>query len=324
MDGTLTAGVSGARDRAGNAMIPAPDVFTAVLDATPPDNPAVSVSSVNCDSATLSWNGYTPPGDLAAFQIYLTTEGSFSTVEGQSFIDQIEPGARSCVVSLLDIETNYHAAVVAMDSLGNFTPAVTSRPIFIDQPVPPAAITTVGAGSNPDDAVISWAGYDTSGLCGFAGFRVYMEEVDFSTVSSLAPVVTLDDLQREYIVSGLDRSKTYYFAVVGFNQAGEFADSVTTVSWSDPYTGEITEDTTIGAGDQKEISIEQNILVFSGATLTIEPGTTLYFAPGTGIKVQSGALIADGTAINPIIFTSENEYGNGTPAPGDWNGITLI
>jgi len=323
MDGILTAGVSGARDWAGNAMVPAPDVFTAELDATPPANPSVSVSSVNCGFATLSWNGYTAPGDLAGFQIYVTTEGSFSTVDGSSFTDLTGPGVRTYVISPLDIETDYHAAVVAMDSVGNFTPTVTSHPIFIDQPVPPAAIITVGAGSNPDDAVISWSGYDTSGLCGFAGFRVYMEEVDFSTVSSLTPLVTLDDLQRGHIVSGLDRSKAYYFAVVGFNQADEFADSVTTVSWSDPYTGEITEDTTIGAGDQKEISIDQTIVVASGATLYIEPGTTLYFAPGTGIDIQSGALIADGTAIYPIIFTSENDQGSGTPVPGDWNGVTL-
>jgi len=67
MDGILTAGVSGARDWAGNAMVPGPDVFTAELDATPPANPSVSVSSVNCGFATLSWNGYTAPGDLAGF-----------------------------------------------------------------------------------------------------------------------------------------------------------------------------------------------------------------------------------------------------------------
>ena len=50
MDGTLTADVSGARDWTGNLMLPAPDVFSAVLDATPPNNPVVTVSSVDCDS----------------------------------------------------------------------------------------------------------------------------------------------------------------------------------------------------------------------------------------------------------------------------------
>ena len=323
MDGTLTADVNGARDWAGNLMLPAPDVFTALLDATPPNNPVVTVSSVDCDAATLSWNGYTAPGDLAGFQVYLTTDGIFSTVDGSSFIDQIGPSARSYVLGALTTETSYHAAVVAMDSVGNLTPTVTSHPIFIAQPVPPATNITVEAGNNPDDAVISWTGYNTDGLCGFAGFRVYMEEADFSAVSGLTPVATLDELQGQYTVSALDRSKTYYFAVVGFNQTDAFTETVTTASWSDPYTGEITMDTTIGAGDQKEIAIDQTIVITSGAILTIEPGTTLYFATGMGIEIQSGALIADGTALFPIILTSDRDQSGDSPAPGDWTGVTI-
>ncbi|MBW2108670.1 MAG: hypothetical protein JRI36_08410, partial [Deltaproteobacteria bacterium] len=323
MDGTLTAGVSAAQDWAGNPMAAAPNVFTAILDATPPENPGITVSSVDCDSATLSWSGYAAPEDLAGFQIYVTTEGSFTTVDGTSFVDQIGPQMQSYEIGPLATETNYYAAVAALDSVGNFTPTVTSHSVFIAQPVPPAASITIGAGSNPDEAVISWVGYDTSGLCGFVGFRLYMEEVDFTTVSALVPIATLDETERGYTVSGLDRSKTYYFAVVGYNQADQFATNVTTATWSDPYTGGITMDTTIGGGDQKEIAIHQTIIVTAGATLTIEPGTTLYFAPGTGINIQDGALIAEGTAIAPVVFTSEQDQGDGTPAPGDWNGVTL-
>ena len=69
------------------------------------------------------------------------------------------------------------------------------------------------------------------------------------------------------------------------------------------------------------------------ATLTIEPGVTLRFAPrsggpadyGAGMYVQfggadrpaTGALIAVGTEAAPIVFTSAAD----TPAAGDWFGV---
>ena len=45
--------------------------------------------------------------------------------------------------------------------------------------------------------------------------------------------------------------------------------------------------------------------------------------PGTGLTVQQGALNANGTPLDPIVFTSANEQPGLTAAPGDWNGIVL-
>ncbi len=61
------------------------------------------------------------------------------------------------------------------------------------------------------------------------------------------------------------------------------------------------------------------------ATLTIDPGVTVRFEPGgslrieptTGTNAASGALVANGTAASPIVFTSAAV----TPAAGDWQGI---
>jgi hypothetical protein len=60
-------------------------------------------------------------------------------------------------------------------------------------------------------------------------------------------------------------------------------------------------------------------------TLTIEPGTTIAMYPGTAFDVEfvsseepaSGAVIAEGTAAEPIVFTSQRA----TPAAGDWQGL---
>jgi hypothetical protein len=61
------------------------------------------------------------------------------------------------------------------------------------------------------------------------------------------------------------------------------------------------------------------------ATLTIEPGVTVRFPAGgtmnidatSGVDPAHGALIAIGTAAEPIVFTSDAA----TPAAGDWLGL---
>lgn len=60
-------------------------------------------------------------------------------------------------------------------------------------------------------------------------------------------------------------------------------------------------------------------------TLTIDPGVTLKFHPGTWLRIEhatgafpaAGALVAVGTAAKPITFTSAQQ----TPQPGDWGGL---
>lgn len=73
-------------------------------------------------------------------------------------------------------------------------------------------------------------------------------------------------------------------------------------------------DLVVGGGSGKSLT-----------TLTIEPGTRLEFFPGTALEIEhitgefpaSGAIVADGTAAEPIVFTSAAEV----PAAGDWRGM---
>jgi hypothetical protein len=67
------------------------------------------------------------------------------------------------------------------------------------------------------------------------------------------------------------------------------------------------------------------VYVKSGATLTIEPGTVI-----RGSKANKGALIiekgakimAEGTASNPIVFTSNQDAGQ--RSYGDWGGVIIL
>jgi hypothetical protein len=68
------------------------------------------------------------------------------------------------------------------------------------------------------------------------------------------------------------------------------------------------------------------IRVANGATLTIEPGTVIqgdFDVLGSSLFVLRGARIdAQGTAAEPIVFTSDRPVGQ--RQPGDWGGLILV
>ncbi len=75
------------------------------------------------------------------------------------------------------------------------------------------------------------------------------------------------------------------------------------------------------------------VFVESGQVLTIEPGTVVKGAPGSGVDASAlivtkgGQLIADGTAEFPIIFTFEGDPLDGSVAydtRGQWGGIIIL
>jgi len=74
------------------------------------------------------------------------------------------------------------------------------------------------------------------------------------------------------------------------------------------------------------------VFVNDGQTLTIEAGTVIKGAPGTGesasalIVARGGKVIAEGTAAEPIIFTAEADKLDGSleTANGLWGGVIVL
>jgi hypothetical protein len=63
--------------------------------------------------------------------------------------------------------------------------------------------------------------------------------------------------------------------------------------------------------------------VANGATLMIEPGTTIRGTTGSALFIMRGArIMAEGTANAPIVFTSDQPVGS--RQPGDWGGLAII
>jgi Fibronectin type III domain len=68
------------------------------------------------------------------------------------------------------------------------------------------------------------------------------------------------------------------------------------------------------------------VKVSNQATLTIQAGTKVVgdtLVPGSSLWILRGSkIMANGTAANPIVFTSMRSAGN--RAPGDWGGIIIV
>jgi len=89
--------------------------------------------------------------------------------------------------------------------------------------------------------------------------------------------------------------------------------------------GEITTDTTLTLADSPVKLAGNKVKVKNGATLTIEPGVKICGESQAYLIVTKGAkIMANGTATEPIVFTSEAACEGAPAAAGQWGGVTLL
>ena len=85
--------------------------------------------------------------------------------------------------------------------------------------------------------------------------------------------------------------------------------------------GTLMEDKTLTK--DKIWTLRGYVYVPEGVTLTIEEGTTIKsdIAEKGALIIERGAkIMAEGTAQEPIVFTSGNDF----PQSGDWGGIVIL
>ena len=319
--GDYTLSVSLAEGTDGRVMAPA-DLLNFSVDATPPAHPVVVQSGQTEASLTVSWAGYSAPADLYSFRVYIE-DSTFDSVTAGGALSGVGAGVNQYTFTGLELDTDYFVAIVPTDVAGNAESSVTPLTVRIDSTLPPAVSVQL-LPDESDRALLDWSGYSTAALIGFEGFRVYRETTPFADVSGLSPIATLDASAHQYRSDALDRSTTFYYAVVGYNRLDAQNPAVTAVQWSDPLAGNLSTDQTFGGPDEPIIDILSPLTITNGATLTVLPGTQLRFASGASLTVNAGRLLAVGTAFDPIRFTSAQDDGAAPlPAAGDWDGIVL-
>jgi len=88
-------------------------------------------------------------------------------------------------------------------------------------------------------------------------------------------------------------------------------------------TGDITANQTLSG----VVYLDGFVHVKNNAVLTIQPGTVIRgkndpTTPGVLIITRGAKIMAQGTAANPIVFTSNETVANGRN-PGDWGGLVI-
>jgi hypothetical protein len=160
----------------------------------------------------------------------------------------------------------------------------------------------------------------------------------------IASVATSDAANERYVELGLfkDASNRDYFMLVNrrtksdesrnitvtFNNASswEITDVASGKIWIIPQNGNFADNFSPGEGKLYKIgpatwsitkSVRNTVTILSGAILTINPGSSICFAPGASL-VAKGTLNAQGAAPQQITFTS-----TGGTSTGSWGSIVL-
>ena len=129
-----------------------------------------------------------------------------------------------------------------------------------------------------------------------------------------------------------------FWTVTNYRGAFPITDGTTATDWTagwsnfDPQTTAYPATVTTVSTDvltnttwSGVIKLENKIYVKNNATLTILPGTIISgdkLTQATLIVTRGAKIYANGTASNPVVFTSNEAAG--TRLPGDWGGLVLL
>lgn len=148
---------------------------------------------------------------------------------------------------------------------------------------------------------------------------------------TFATISTAGLTDTTFLDTGLEPSAAYRYRVQAIRASGpsqySAEVSVTTKApgtAASTITANVTASRTLFA--DTTYTLQGFIQVTNGATLTIQPGTRIlgdFATTGSSLFITRGAKIdAQGTAANPIVFTSSRAAGS--RQPGDWGGLIII
>ena len=148
------------------------------------------------------------------------------------------------------------------------------------------------------------------------------------TFATISPAGLTD---TTFLDTGLEPSAAYRYRVQATRASGpsQYSSEVS-VTTKAPGTASATISANITANRtlfaDTTYTLQGFIQVANNATLTIQPGTKIlgdFATTGSSLFITRGSKIdAQGTASNPIVFTSSRAAG--TRQPGDWGGLIII
>ena len=310
-------------DHVGNYETEISPVITTPTNVIPPEDVTALKVKGFVDRLEFSWSpSLNSGGDLAGYRVY------FDGGPAQ----ELGADANSWQATGLSRSSAYDFRVVAFDTSDNESSGVSITGITaLDNPT---GLSTLSRHAYVD---LSWNAASPEDYVDH--YAVYVGETNFTSVSGMTPRLTTGNTKAP--IGNLANHKTYYFAVTTVNTSeaedksvqtetasvipatkvcGEIKSNTTWTKTNSPYV--VTCDVTVRHNNRYHSSHSNKTLV----TLNIESGVEIRFQPGTGLYIGKddgggwgdyGALHAQGTEAEPIIFTSNAA----SPSPGDWEGI---
>ena len=128
-------------------------------------------------------------------------------------------------------------------------------------------------------------------------------------LSGLSKLTVAIEKQLEYLFFGCKKHALRMMLLIALSMPMAFSYAV-------ELPNNITADTVLTSG--QNYSSVGNVLVAADVTLTIEAGVVIEFGAGDRLIVD-GELELQGTAANPVVFTTQSS----SPQTRDWRGVTL-
>lgn len=217
------------------------------------------------DSATLDWSSYNQwqVADISHFAVYLSDAGGFTDVSSMTPYRIVPGESTSVTLTGLTPWTDHFFAVVAVDVLGNFIPAVTYSAAYVLSPqtisrevsifvgaepdppykqvvsrevsivvnstAAPPAITGLGVTLSPtgDAATLNWSSYNQWAVGDVVRFDIYLSDTGpITDVTGLTPLRSVGGEQNTVSLTGLTLWTDHFFAVVAVDGLGNFLPAV--------------------------------------------------------------------------------------------------
>jgi hypothetical protein len=286
-------------------------------DETVPDGPTVtapaSTTSVQVGEPVEIIFTSTIPGGFKSAAV--TAEGGTATVSSPAagaatgdftvtFTAGTTPGAGSVSLTVTDNNNKTGVATEAITISASAIPTIAA--------IPATASVVAGATLTVPNVILT----ATDGFATANKFTVKVDDAAALDLSSLITTASPATVTITYPTTIQQiGARTLVFTLTDAD--GDKAEFTHILTVTPPAVPTVIVEANISADvtwtKDKVYELATRVTVLSGATLTIQPGTIVKGQPGTGsnatalLVARGGKLIADGTANEPIIFTSTSD-----------------
>ncbi|WP_416978050.1 pectinesterase family protein [Streptomyces sp. T028] len=241
-------------------------------DFTPTAAPTGLAAAVDGTDVDLSWTA-PADGDVVGYQVYRSTDGSLGTLlsgddllTGPAFTDTTAvPG------------TAYTYRVTAVDTSNNFSnysetaTATVPVPVTDEAPAAPTALTATGAAGKVDLAWTAPADADVT------GYKVY-RSTSAGVTAADGELIASDITSTSYSDTSAAFGKTYHYAVVAVDAAGQASPLSNEASASELPAGTDVVVAADGSGDYTTVSAAVAATSSGGTAadpfvIAVRPGT---------------------------------------------------